>query len=75
MVAQLRVRLAEKPPVVATTGARILIALWLYAFEDVLINRRIKFSHFVGAEAEEVDDFYVARGFGQVATVSVFANH
>jgi hypothetical protein len=69
--AQILARLAKRPPQVAVTGAVVVVTLRLHPFQHPLIGRRPAAAHFVGLEAEEVDQLHAARPVGEVAAIAV----
>ncbi len=74
LFAQFAAGFTEDPPVVAVSGALVLVAFGLHAFEQPLIDGRVAAAHLLGVEAEEVDDEHAARGVGEVAAVAVGAH-
>jgi hypothetical protein len=50
---------------------RLCVALRLHPFQHPLIGRRPAAAHFVGVEAEEVDQLHAARPVGEVAAIAV----
>jgi hypothetical protein len=49
----------------------VVVALRLHPFQHPLISRRPAAAHFVGVEAEQVDQPHAARPVGEVAAIAV----
>ncbi len=64
----------EYPPVFFVSETTILIPFRLYVIVDPLVDLGESAPDLLDLEAEQVDDHYVARGAGEVATIQVRAD-